>query len=107
MEREHSQESFTLIELSVVLVISGLIVGGVLVGKELIDQATARKVISDIEKFKTAVYTFEGKYNCLPGDCANATQFWDTDSSCPNTPNNSVPKTATCNGNGDGKIGVI
>ena len=59
---------FTLIELSIVLVIIGLIVGGVLVGKDLITAATLRSQISQIEKYNTATRTFELKYGYLPGD---------------------------------------
>jgi prepilin-type N-terminal cleavage/methylation domain-containing protein len=62
---------FTLIELSIVLVIIGLIVGGVLVGQDLIHAAAVRATISQIENYNTAVNTFYTKYNGLPGDCAN------------------------------------
>ena|ERR1035438_7413282 len=59
---------FTLIELSIVLVIIGLIVGGVLVGQDLIRAAGARAQISQIERYNAAVNTFRGKYGYLPGD---------------------------------------
>lgn len=59
---------FTLIELSIVLVIIGLIVGGVLVGQDLVRAAEVRATLSQIEKFNTAVNTFLGKYGGLPGD---------------------------------------
>jgi prepilin-type N-terminal cleavage/methylation domain-containing protein len=59
---------FTLIELSIVLVIIGLIVGGVLVGQDLIRAAEIRAQISQIEKFNTAKNTFYGKFSALPGD---------------------------------------
>lgn len=63
---------FTLIEMSIVLVIIGLIVGGVLVGQDLIRAAYIRAQITQIEKYNTAVNTFRGKYGYLPGDI-NAT----------------------------------
>lgn len=63
-----STAAFTLIELSVVLVIIGLIVGGILVGRDLIDAAGVRAEILQIEKFQQAVNTFKGKYGQLPGD---------------------------------------
>src|ERR1700735_2969244 len=63
-----AQRGFTLIELSIVLVIIGLIVGGVLVGQDLIRAADVRAQISQIEKYQTAVNTFRGKYGYLPGD---------------------------------------
>jgi prepilin-type N-terminal cleavage/methylation domain-containing protein len=59
---------FTLIELSIVLVIIGLIVGGVLVGQDMIAAAEVRATISQIEKYQTATNTFRGKYGDLPGD---------------------------------------
>ena len=71
------EQGFTLIELSIVLVIIGLIVGGVLVGQDLIRAAEVRATISQIEKYNTAVNTFRGKYNALPGDinASTATAF--------------------------------
>ncbi len=59
---------FTLIELSIVLVIIGLIVGGVLAGQHLISAAAVRSQISQINSYNAAVYVFEGKYGGLPGD---------------------------------------
>jgi prepilin-type N-terminal cleavage/methylation domain-containing protein len=69
---KNSTEGFTLIELSIVLVIIGLIVGGVLTGQDLIRAAEVRATISQIEKYNTAVNTFYGKYDALPGNM-NAT----------------------------------
>lgn len=76
---EHNNQTakrgFTLIELSIVLVIIGLIVGGVLVGQDLIKAAEIRATISQMEKYDTAANTFRGKYNGLPGDLLNAQNF--------------------------------
>ncbi len=71
------RRGFTLIELSIVLVIIGLIVGGVLVGQDLIKAAEVRAQISQIERYNTAVNTFRGKYGALPGDmnAQTANQF--------------------------------
>jgi prepilin-type N-terminal cleavage/methylation domain-containing protein len=71
------KQGFTLIELSIVLVIIGLMVGGVLVGQDLIRAAGARSQIAQIENYKTATNTFRGKYGYLPGDipATAATQF--------------------------------
>jgi prepilin-type N-terminal cleavage/methylation domain-containing protein len=59
---------FTLVELSIVLVIIGLIVGGILVGQDLITAARIRAQITQIDKYNTAVNVFRVKYNALPGD---------------------------------------
>ena len=63
---------FTLIELSLVLVIIGLLVAGVLAGKELIKGAEIRKVVSEIDKINVATIAFKQKYNALPADISQA-----------------------------------
>ena len=92
--------AFTLIELSIVLVIIGLIVGGILVGQSLVESATVRKVATEFQQYKTAYATFKGKYDCIPGDCAKATMFFGSYSNCPT----GGTGTGTCNGNGEGYI---
>lgn len=72
MGKNTEQSGFTLLELSIVLVIIGLITGSILVGNDLINTATLRAQISQIEKYNTAVTTFRLKYNALPGDIADA-----------------------------------
>lgn len=62
------QSGFTLIELSIVLVIIGLIVGGVLVGQDLIRAAEIRATVAQYEKYNSAINTFRTKYNGIPGD---------------------------------------
>ncbi len=71
MNRRSKSRGFTLVELSIVLVIIGLLVGGVLVGQDLINAAGVRSVISDIDKYNTAVHAFRDKYSFLPGDFLN------------------------------------
>lgn len=103
--------AFTLIELSIVLVIIGLIVGGALVGQDLIEATKYRNLISQKEQVVAAVNTFRLKYDALPGDMNNATTFWGTDpNGCPtpgstsHTTSNNTPKVETCNGDGDKQI---
>ena len=64
---------FTLIELSIVLIVIGLLIGGVLVGRDLIASAEIRSQISQIEKYQTAANTFKLKYGYLPGDISDPT----------------------------------
>jgi prepilin-type N-terminal cleavage/methylation domain-containing protein len=102
----HTNSAFSLIELAIVLVILGLLAGGVLVGRDLIRAAEIRSITSDIDNYKSAVYVFQLKYNCLAGDCPNATNYFGaedpTPSTCQTTASNG---TLTCNGNGNRRVG--
>ena len=62
------KQGFTLVELAIVLVIIGLIVGGVLVGQDMIKAAEVRGTVGQVEKYNAAVNTFRTKYAGLPGD---------------------------------------
>jgi len=78
---QSAKSGFTLIELSIVLVIIGLIVGGVLVGQDLIKAAQIRATVSQMEKYNAAANTFRSKYNGLPGDLASPANFFATSNS--------------------------
>ncbi len=67
---------FTLVELSVVLVILGLIVGGILGGQNLVKASKMRSVTSDANTYLTAISQFRSQYNYLPGDLPTATNYW-------------------------------
>lgn len=102
MQNQNIKSGFTLIELSIVLVIIGLVVGGVLVGQDLIRQAELRSVISSGQSYMIAVNTFKLKYNCIPGDCPDATTYWGAKSDCADRTNYNN----TCNGNNNGAINL-
>ena len=90
------QSGFTLIEIAIVLVIIGLLLGGVLKGQELITSARVRNLISQQDGIKAAYFGFLDRYRALPGDYNQAT-----------TNIAGVAATAACgngNGNGDGRI---
>lgn len=101
------KNGFTLVELSIVLVILGLLAGGVLTGQSLIEAAKKRKVITFHEQTISAFFTFKDKYFALPGDMSNATSFWgrssDPVANCLAQPG-TASATGTCNGNGDGYL---
>ena len=63
---------FTLLELTIVLVIAGVLLGGILIGQDLIAAASVRATIGQIEKYNTAVNTFQGKFGAMPGDLSAA-----------------------------------
>lgn len=93
---------FSLVELSIVLVILGLLTGGILAGQSLIRASELRSISSDFARYQTAIHTFRDKYFAIPGDMSNATKFWgDDNAACPDAaiPNGSP---GTCNGDGDG-----
>jgi prepilin-type N-terminal cleavage/methylation domain-containing protein len=102
------QSAFSLVELSVVLVILGLLVGGVLAGQSLIRAAELRSVLADFSRYNAAFRTFQDKYFALPGDMSNATAFWGIASGTTGADTNcfDVFKAAqpTCNGDGDQRI---
>jgi len=64
---------FTLIELAIVLVIIGLLIGGIVVGRDLIKVSEMRAQITQIEKYTTAVTVFRLRYGALPGDIPDPT----------------------------------
>lgn len=66
------QSGFTLIEIAIVLVIIGLLLGGVLKGQELITSARVRNMISQQDGIKAAYFGFLDRYRALPGDYAAA-----------------------------------
>jgi len=67
------QTGFTLIEIAIVLVIIGLLLGGVLKGQELINSAKVKNLANDMRAIQTAVFAFQDKYKALPGDYLAAT----------------------------------
>jgi len=69
---------FTLIEISIVLVIIGLIVGGILSGQTLIASAQKNRQIAEFRYLLTSIRMFQDKYGTLPGDYDQAEAIWPT-----------------------------
>jgi len=88
-----SAQGFTLVELAIVLVIIGLLLGAVLKGQELINSAKIKNVANQYKSLLAAVYGYQDKYGYLPGDDPQATsRLWATGSCW------------TTNGDGNGNI---
>ena len=66
------QTGFTLIELAIVLVIIGLLLGGVLKGQELINSAKVKSFANDFRNIPVFIYGYQDKFKALPGDDARA-----------------------------------
>ena len=64
------QSGFTLIEIAIVLVIIGLLLGGVLKGQELINSAKVKNLATDFKNIPVFIYGYQDKYKALPGDDA-------------------------------------
>ena len=87
------QHGFTLVEIAIVLVIIGLLLGGILKGQELITSARVRNLITQIDGVKSAYYGFQDRYRALPGD------FTQADTQIPGE-----TQGANVDGNGNGEI---
>lgn len=88
----HHQKGFTLVEIAIVLVIIGLMIGGVLKGQEMITNAKVSKVENDYKGITAAILAYQDRYGVLPGDDpAASTRFQGT-------------WTTADNGNGNGVV---
>jgi prepilin-type N-terminal cleavage/methylation domain-containing protein len=86
------QSGFTLVEIAIVLVIIGLLLGGILKGQELINSAKVKNLANDFRVIPTYIYAYQDKFKAIPGDDSAAAAHM---SGC----------TGTCaNGNGNGLI---
>jgi prepilin-type N-terminal cleavage/methylation domain-containing protein len=72
----NKQSGFTLVEIAIVLVIIGLLLGGVLKGQELITQAKIKNIANDLNGMTAAVYAYQDRYKRFPGDDNGAATRW-------------------------------
>ena len=89
---KNNQGGFTLVEIAIVLVIIGLLLGGVLKGQELITQAKIKNVANDLSGMSAAVYGYQDRFKKFPGDDDQAAGRW--------------LNPATVSGNGNGAVGA-
>jgi prepilin-type N-terminal cleavage/methylation domain-containing protein len=69
------QKGFTLVEIAIVLVIIGLLLGGILKGQEMITQAKIKNVIADFSGISAAYHGYQDRYRAIPGDDPGATRW--------------------------------
>ncbi|MCC7546919.1 MAG: prepilin-type N-terminal cleavage/methylation domain-containing protein [Burkholderiales bacterium] len=87
----HTNRGFTLIEIAIVLVVIGLLLGGVLKGQELITGAKVRNLIAQQDGIKAAFFGFQDRFRAIPGDYTAASSNINCTGGCPD-------------GNGNGRI---
>jgi prepilin-type N-terminal cleavage/methylation domain-containing protein len=83
-------KGFTLVEISIVIVVVALIIAAILGSQTLIANAERQTIIKEFQKYNSAVSTFKQQYNQMPGDMDNASSYWSS----------------ATNGDGDGNIGT-
>jgi prepilin-type N-terminal cleavage/methylation domain-containing protein len=91
----NNQRGFTLVEIAIVLVIIGLLLGGILKGQELITSAKVRNLADQTSGVQAAYYGFVDRYRQIPGDMNNP---------CQAIGQTALPNCATAKGDGDGQI---
>ena len=87
----YRQHGFTLVEIAIVLVIIGLLLGGILKGQEMITQAKTKNVIADFSGISTAYHSYQDRYRATPGDDGGAATRW-------------AAAPAAISGNGNGSV---
>ena len=92
LTHRRKQSGFTLVEIAIVLVIIGLLLGGVLKGREMITNAKIKRIENDFAGVSAAIYAYQDRYGVLPGDDPAASGRF------------SGTWAASDNGNGNGNI---
>ncbi len=93
------EEGFTLVELSIVIIIIGLLISGITVGTSIIKNSELAAIASDLKSYQSAYVNFAQRYYGTPGDITNGASLWPSTSTTP-----CGETDANCIGNGDGKI---
>ena len=93
-QARNAESGFTLVELAIVMIIIGLLIGGILKGQELINNARVSSTVAQTKAVESGISGFRDKYSAVPGDMANST----------NRIPNCTATTCARSGNGDGLI---
>jgi len=91
---KHQQSGFTLVEIAIVLVIVGLLLGGVLKGQELINSAKVKNLAQDFRNAPLAILGYQDRFRAIPGDDGRAAS---------NLPTGAVADNGNANGRIDGE----
>jgi prepilin-type N-terminal cleavage/methylation domain-containing protein len=86
-----SEEGFTLVEVAIVMIIIGLLIGGIIKGQAMIKNAKVKRLVADVDGMRAAILTYQDKFGMLPGD--------------ENDPN--APTGDTYNNDNDGQMGDV
>ena len=98
---QRKQSGFTLIEIAIVLVIIGLLLGGVLKGQELINSAKVKNLATDFRNIPVFIYGYQDKFKALPGDDpAVVTHVAGTLATTPTSSGGNPCPSSICTGNG-------
>ena len=73
MKKVKKQSGFTLVEIAIVLVVIGLLLGGVLKGQELIESSKVKSMAKDLTSYSTMMTAYQDRYRGVPGDDLTAT----------------------------------
>ena len=93
---------FTLVELAIVLVIIGIILGAILKGQELINNAKVKRLQNDLRGLEAVIWTFYDRTGRFPGDCdGNGTIDYQLTSSAPSLSTSTTAPGSLCSGTGD------
>lgn len=93
-----NSKGFTLVELAIVMIIIGLLIGGILKGTEMIENAKVSSTITQVRSYQAANLTFQDTYSATPGDMRNAET---------RVPGCAQGTTLCFNGGGDSMVGAV
>ncbi len=106
---QRNQKGFTLVELAIVMVIIGLLIGGILKGQQILENARVSATVTQVGTIDAAAKTFYDTYSGYPGDLMNAQDRVPNCASCGVTPDPTPPTSTPCSsgdGSGNGVIGL-